>query len=403
LTIELDCLKHGAQADIANDGHRFKINVKGRRWGGSDLGVFTAAKVLLEKGPYSRAMWVTPIYDQGDECIMMVEEALRPQGLIVDWVRSKRYFRLYGGGLLYFRSTDKYQNLRSRGWDHINVSEAGYVPDDAWYKAMRPALMDREGTLYAEGSPNGAQGWFYSLYLRGQKPDSEEPDIRSWLYPTSTAPHIKPDEIADLERTMPTRVFRQEILAEFLTGASVVFGVIPVEEYDYQARAPKGAVTVGCDVAKLEDYTVLTALDEAGYLVGFKRINQIEYTQQAQIIAAFAAQWKAPVYLDATGVGEAVLDLLRGGGVDVVPFTFTHDSKRQLIENLVVTFEQQRITLPVDEPAELHSELKAYGARWTPAGVKYAAPPGHHDDCVSSLALAAWANRRVARPAYGWI
>jgi hypothetical protein len=66
---------------------------------------------------------------------------------------------------------------------------------------------------------------------------------------------------------------------------------------------------------------------------------------------------------------------------------FTNATKQQLIENLALHIEQETVSFP--EIPELINELSLYGYEITRAGnITYAAPPGYHDDCVISLALA---------------
>lgn len=51
---------------------------------------------------------------------------------------------------------------------------------------------------------------------------------------------------------------------------------------------------------------------------------------------------------------------------------------------------------------KLINELKLYGYKTTSSGnVQYGAPEGYHDDCVVTLALAAWQLKHTPRPFEG--
>ena len=69
--------------------------------------------------------------------------------------------------------------------------------------------------------------------------------------------------------------------------------------------------------------------------------------------------------------------------------SFTNAIKTNLVEGLSLAFEQGQIEI-LNDPV-LVSELQAYESERLPSGlVRYSAPEGFHDDCVSALMLA-WA------------
>ena len=69
--------------------------------------------------------------------------------------------------------------------------------------------------------------------------------------------------------------------------------------------------------------------------------------------------------------------------------SFTNAIKTNLVEGLALAFEQGQIEI-LNDPV-LIGELQAYESERLPSGlVRYNAPEGFHDDCVSALMLA-WA------------
>ncbi len=92
--------------------------------------------------------------------------------------------------------------------------------------------------------------------------------------------------------------------------------------------------------------------------------------------------------LDATGIGDPIFDDLVNH-IRVTPYKFNNKSKQELIINLALAIEQQKISFPPH--TELISELEVFGYDITPNGnVRYNAPEGFHDDIVIALALATW-------------
>ena len=386
---------HRHQLPLVRSRARFRVAACGRRWGKTTAGCACVIHAALRRGHPFRALWVAPTHDQADEAVDIILPALRQAAVGTRWLKGERRLELENGACVFFRSAEIPRNLRGRGWDLVVVDEAAYVPDAVWYEVLRPALADRRGRGLFLSTPNGARGWFHAMYLRGE--DGHQREVRSWRLPSWQNPLLARAEIAALRRTLPERVFRQEIEVEFLEGEGVVFATIPAEDYALP-RPAEGRVVIGADLAKHEDFTVLVALDESGRLVDFKRMRRIDYTAQAEVIAGMSHRLRAPVYLDATGVGQAVLELVSGRGVEVVPVVFTHEAKRQLVQNLVVAFERRLVVVPAGLEV-LMRELASFAARSVPGGVVYSAPPGLHDDCVVALALAAWALRRPGQPA----
>lgn len=123
-------------------------------------------------------------------------------------------------------------------------------------------------------------------------------------------------------------------------------------------------------------------------MVAFRRFNQIDWNMQESAIIGMSQQYNnAPIVLDATGVGDPIYDRLSGKGVPVFPVKFTNTIKGNLIRSLQLAIEKRDITFP--EIPELISELQMFAVQVGRTGLlSYGAPPGYHDDCVISMALA---------------
>ncbi len=190
---------------------------------------------------------------------------------------------------------------------------------------------------------------------------------------------------------MPERAFRQELLAEFLEDAGGVFRSVS-DSIDPGRNQPEprrkiGSYAMGVDLARLEDFTVLTVVDNTGRQVYWERFNQISWERQIAAAKAAAEAYDAVAFVDSTGVGDPIFERLANAGVRCVPYQFTNASKNKLIDGLAMALERGRLRL-MDLP-EQTSELLAYQYELTKARkVKTGAPEGMHDDCVISLALA---------------
>ena len=88
-------------------------------------------------------------------------------------------------------------------------------------------------------------------------------------------------------------------------------------------------------------------------------------------------------------VGEPIFDDLSARGMNITPFRFNKSSRRDLLTNLQMLLEQDKIKIPndqvlIDELKSMTYELNALG------NTVIKVPDGKHDDRIMSLALAVW-------------
>lgn len=189
-----------------------------------------------------------------------------------------------------------------------------------------------------------------------------------------------------------------------------------------------GAVTIGVDLGQRRDPTAIAVVDaaprprerggtEQHYLARYlERLPlQTPYPRVAarvvEIAAGVAARGGARprLFVDATGLGQPVVDLLRDAGVaaDLVPVYFTHGDRRTLergelklgkawlVSHLQALLQTGRLHLPRTAEAEaLAGELLTYEIQVDEdANDKYGAfKVGTHDDLVTALGLATQAD-----------
>ncbi len=274
------------------------------------------------------------------------------------------------------------------GVDLLIIDEASRIKKPVWQEALFPTLSDKQGSCIMISTPFG-KNWFYELYLKGLDKDQE--DYVSFSFETKDNLALKHlvEEQEKAKKALPEAAYRQEYEAKFLEDAGQVFRKInrcikgKFEDYDESHD-----YVMGVDLAKYEDYTVLTVLDLTSFhVVQHERFNKIDWEYQRTRIKTMADKFHCPMVVDATGVGDPIAESLERDGYVVEQFKYTNQTKKHLIENLALKIERNEITFP-DIP-ELINELESFGYEYTPSGnVRYNAPEGLHDDCVNSLALA---------------
>ncbi len=202
---------HPTQQTVFDDQARFRVLAAGRRWGKTRLGVWECLKVGLAGG---RAWWVSVTYPVAQEGW----RPLRSIGHTIPGAQVREVDKevvLPGGGIVQVRSADEPQRLRGAGLDLVVIDEAAFCKPETWTEALRPALADRQGRALFISTPKGPN-WFRDLWDRA--------DRDGWArfqFPTSSNPHIPAGEIAAAQTDLPSIVFAQEFLADFvdLTGA----------------------------------------------------------------------------------------------------------------------------------------------------------------------------------------
>lgn len=386
---------HPAQTEIWKNRKRYNTLACGRRFGKTFFVTRLLCETAIDGMP---AGYFAPSYKLLREVFEECRKRLAP--IISSANLSDKVIRLITGGHIDFWTLEDPDAGRSRKYKRVIIDEAGLVRNlgEVYNAAIRATLTDLVGDLWLCGTPKG-KGFFYTAYTNGQDP--EKVNWASWQKPTRLNPFLPASEIEEARQEMPDRLFRQEYEAEFLDDAGGVFmGVDNVLTSDGQGVA----YSIGLDLAKVNDFTVITALTSHGKQLAINRFNRMPWENLLARIVAFIERFPgASVWVDATGGVNTVPDQLRAmlPGRVIESYIFTNQSKNDLISNLQLKIEQQTISL-LDDPVQT-SELKAYEYTFNARtrNVSMNAPEGMHDDTVCALALAAWPIK-IGKPGYSF-
>lgn len=376
---------HEAQIQIKNDKTRFRVVCCGRRFGKTVTNIDEIVENALEG---KRVGYFTPTWKMGREVWDVVKEVLAD---VIDYKNEQdRRFTTKTGGLVEFWSLERSPTVRGSSYDLIIIDEAAYVPNGGqiWNAALRPLLTDTRGRALFTTTPFG-RNWFWELHLLGLDPDN--PDWSFHQYPTSANPFIHPDEIEAARSSVPSLMFQQEYLAEFIDDAGQVFrGVEEVCTADPLFYPIDDHIHVmGLDWGKSNDFTVVVVMDATTKTcVWMERFNKISWEFQRSKVISLCNKYKPEVILaEENSIGGPNIEALQSLGLPVRPFKTTYVSKAPLIESLVLAIEQKELTLLND--TQMKNELKAYEMQpLSNGGWQYGAPPGTHDDIVIATALA---------------
>ena len=275
LTLTLPRL-HPAQKQIKTTAKRFNVVDCGRRFGKDVLGIDRAIETAVHGKPVG---WFAPTYRMMADNWRTMTDLLNQ--IITRSSVTERRIDLITGGSLDLWSLDAPDVARGRKYARVVINEAALVRDliYVWEHVLRPTLTDLEGDAFFLSTPRGLNG-FYTLYQR----HDDDPAWASFHRPSSDNPYLPRNEIEAMRLTLPERVFRQEMMAEFIEDGSYFQNIdacAVVEQPDRPDQHSGHAIVMGVDWAKREDWTVLTVgCRDCACIVDWQRFNQIDYHLQ---------------------------------------------------------------------------------------------------------------------------
>lgn len=379
---------HPGQRKIAEDPTRFRVVMCGRRFGKSALGIREACNAAIAGHPVG---WFAPSYKLALEAWRELVDRLKP--ITARLSEQDKRLELVTGGIIEVWTLDTPDPARGRKYALIIIDEAGIARDllDVWQQAIRPTLVDLGGRALILGTPKGRRHGFVVMFNRGQ---GEDVDWKAFRASTLENPYIPKEEVDAARKELPPEIFAQEFEGIPTDDGANPFGIEAVREcVGPQSNYPP--VIYGVDLARATDFTVVCGLD-AWMRVCYLDRWQLPWAATKEKIAEIVQD--TPCIVDATGVGDGIVEDLQGMGVAASPYVFTQPSKLRLMQRLIAVFQGAEISIP---DGWLQTELETFEFTFTASGVRYEAPSGFHDDGVMALGLAlhGWDRVQGVKPA----
>jgi hypothetical protein len=370
------------------EGIKYIVGCFGRQAGKS----FTAMNLLLKwvlEDNKSVGLWCSPVYSQAKKVFTELTNSIAGTGLTKSVNKSELTITFINGSVIYFRSGEREDTLRGYTLDYLVIDEAAYIKDEVWNTVLRPTVLVRGKKVLFISTPKG-RNWFYNIAMRGIS--DEYPQYKTFFATSFDSPYITAEELEEAKMSLPENVYRQEILAEFLEGGGEVFGNLKLtcvmSNYPQQDTTKK--YYAGLDFGRQNDYTVLTILNSEGEVVDFYRERQKSWDIIISEVAAKLKKWKPVCYAEINGIGDVLYEQLKKQYPSVQPFITSNESKQNLIEDLIMGMNENKLKLPTQElNTDLYRELSVFTYEYSPKSrkIKYGSPSGFNDDTVISLAL----------------
>ena len=369
---------------VLNTEAKYHVVSLGRQSGKSLMAMNLVLYWLINHRP-CKILWVSPVYSQANKVQHELDEAIRNSKIIDTCNYSDNYIKLKTGSEIYFRSAERYDNIRGYTFDYCIVDEAAYIKEEAWTTAIKPTLAVRGKKILFLSTPKG-KNWFYNLYQLS----NVNSNYQAYNGPTSTNPFVKQTEINEARQTLPPNIFKTEYLAEFVDDGGEVFSNLSNNTFNEWPK-PNGTIYCGIDLGKQNDYTVATFMDNNGNIVEIYRDNHKAWNDMIIELSALINKYNAKTYIEVNNVGDVIFEQLKSKVKQIEPFVTSNRSKTEAIEGLILDLNEGNIKIPNKELfSPLHNELSVFTYEYSPSSrtIKYGSPNGHHDDTVISLAIA---------------
>jgi len=297
--------------------------------------------------------------------------------------------------------------LRGYTAQMVICDEASFMPEEVITQVIFPMLSTTDGYAIFLSTPWGKDHFFYRAFVN--------PVYSVHKVKSEQCPLIKREFLEEMKANMTREAYLMEYEAEFVEALNSYFQQdlirkcvelaqrLSVELYgSLEAAFPIGDYYAGVDFGKLQDYSVITVLKREGEI--FKLVYLYQFpleTSYSQIIGHLVRAHQKfkfrKVFVDQTGVGEPVLEEIRNQGLsNVEGLKFTVQTKEELLSNLKIVMEQNRLAIPYHR--QLCTQINEQQYQYSKSGhLQFSHPDNSHDDMLWSLALCSMAAREPPR------
>ena len=331
---------------------------------------------------------IEPTANQCRRVHRQITDALEKTGMIKSSNASTLEIFLKNGSEIDFKSAESRDGIRGTTCTGLCViDECAYISDDI-IEIILPIINVKKCPLMLISSPAFASGYFYEQYHS----DNAVVSRYDWaLDKYDMSEYISPEMIEDYRQSYTPQRFKTEILGEFIKDESFVFG-----NFKECIMEPDDLVPVyaGIDFAtgNGNDSTVVTFLNKSKQVIKIWGTNQMQPAEQIETIANLINSMPTlkKVKAEVNSLGEVyystIESKLKNKNI-FEKFNTTNESKRRIIENLILAFQNHEIGI-LDDVNQIN-QLSYFQIKKTKTGYTYENDNAStHDDYVMSLAIA---------------
>lgn len=348
--------------------------------------------------PNTVTCFISPIYSQARKVMEEMYDAIKDSDIIERVNFSQFEIKLKTGSKVLFKSAEREDGLRGYTFDYLILDEASYIKESAYKRAIQPTVFIKGKKVLLFSTPRG-RDWFYNMHKMGEDPEFKQYTSCRMTYQGN--PYVNLEEIESARKALPEAIFRAEYLGEFLEGESSVFTNFNNNIFDRYPK-PQGQIFAGLDTGQSSDYTVATFIDSTGKIIDIYRDNKKTYEQMTNEVLTRVKKYNANLLVETNSIGGPVFESLKKQWNNTHPFNTSNSSKREIIESLILGFNEGSLSIPsIELSPDLHHELEVFEMTYNPKTrtVQYSARTPFHDDMIMSLAIANY--NRLQNKTYG--
>lgn len=382
--------------------HPHDIHIaKSKRQTGKSITIETVLMFFAINKTNSCNIAISPTLNQGRKMFKEIKKAVSVLPVYESSNASTLEINFTNGSSILFKSAEQDDALRGNTVSGILcIDECAFIKDDIVYQVL-PFVDANKAPILITSTPLFKSGVYYDFYMNGVNGVEGFHSIDICDYDTSAL--LSPEKLEMYRQSVAPQIFRSDYLGQFIEESSEIFGDLKklCKGIIHQSKTKVMGVdwsTGALDSGKDPDETAIAIMNEfreLEYIEGFsdKDTNQtIDY-----IINKIVEYGVSKVVVETNSMGRIYIDLLkrkivqRGIRCQVVEFTTTNDSKREIIEDLVVHCNNGTISL-IDNK-KLFLEMMGFVVKKTPSGkITYESGSSNiHDDLVLALAFSLYA------------
>jgi len=384
----------GAQTQIVeaflNPNINYIIVAIGRRGGKTVTNLNMCVHYALSNNN-AKILYILPSAEQVAQTMSAFLEMFKDAPFVTNVNRKDHNVFLGNNSIIKFRigSMPTGFNLKGGKADMVVLDEAVLLKSILWEEIVAAMILttplNKLKVLITSTVRN--RDWFFNLYQMGLDPNNT--NYVSIMAPTSSNPLVTAESLDEIRKQIAKHIFDQEYLCKWSEDSGGLFENINLNTLNKKhIYDPKVKYFAGIDVAMQNDYTVCVIINQNGEIVDWLRINKLEMKKIVKQVFDLLKRWGNPwTYVEINTYQSFIDDMKELGYRNIEPF-WTGVNKKELIEDLIVHFQEGTIKIPNDE--YFVSEFFAFSFIWDPKkrNVTYQAPTGLNDDIVMATSFA---------------
>lgn len=361
---------------------------------------FMIANLLLYYAlnyPKQKCFCVSPTLKQSKSIYNTIYDAVEKSGIVKKANASDYEIKFLNGSTIYFKSAEQGEALRGYTADFLCIDECCFITDEVFY-TIAPWADAKKAPVLMVSTPFVKEGFFWNFYNYGLEGLNNTVTI-NWSdeqFKEDIEKILPPDKLDEYRRVLPKNQFKTEYLGEWLDSEGVVF-----DNFKNCLKSNQISGTdrlfIGLDWASGtdNDETVISIINDKGeqvYVDGWNNLNTSQTVDRIMNTIKPHLHQIETITSETNSIGKPYTDLLTERFPNnykhkIQGFTTSNTSKAELVSDLQVAFQENKISIVEDE-RQLR-QLSTFAAEYNPKTktVTYNAPRGMHDDRCMALML----------------